>query len=161
MQNLFYEIVLVFFCQYCTIEGPKANNTIKENIMITTAQANEVLPVLKSIKTCLDTNDTFTTAHGLAFNLDIAAGICWHVFAYTGHEGYTGIGYEYLQPVFQEMGLDYQFPVEMQIVDDRPTAGRLYSTSMNLYKGETGVIRVKLLDDLIQYFENILSKELA
>lgn len=141
--------------------GTEANNLKGKNIMFSIAHANEVLPVLKSIKTCLDTNDTFTTAHGLAFNLDTTAGICWHVYSYTGNEGYTGIGYEFLQPLFQEMGLDYQFPVEMQIVDDLPTAGRLYSTSKHLYKGETGELRVKLLDVLIKYFENILSKELA
>ena len=127
--------------------------------MFTLNQVNHILPVLKSIKTCVDTDDTYTRAHGIAFNLEEAAGICWHVYAFTPPR--DGVDYHALEPVFVEMGLNIDYPVERQLVDSNALAGELYGRSPNLYKGETGVIRVKLLEDLIKYFENILSKELA
>lgn len=127
--------------------------------MITSDKCKLVLPVLKSIKTCLDTNDTFTTAHGIAFNLESQAGICWHLYANTPPR--DGVDYHFLEPVFVEMGLNKEFPVERQVVDNNTLAGELYGRSLDLYHGEIGELRVKLLEDLIMYFENILSKELA
>lgn len=127
--------------------------------MITSDKCKLVLPVLKSIKTCVETNDTYTNAHGIAFNLESQAGICWHLYAYTPPR--DGVDYHFLEPVFVEMGLNRDYPVERQVVDNNALAGNLYGRSPDLYRGEIGELRVKLLNDLIQYFENILSKELA
>ena len=127
--------------------------------MFTLNQVNQVLPVLKSIKTCIESEDTYTSEHGVAFNLNKMAGICWHVNSFT--PPYDGVDYHSLEPVFVEMGLNKDYPVERQLANNNIEAGFLYGRSANQYKGETGVIRVKLLEDLIQYFENILSKELA
>lgn len=127
--------------------------------MFTLTQINQVLPVLKSIKTCIESDDTYTRAHGVAFNLNKTAGICWHVYTFT--PPHDGIDCHSLEPVFVGMGLNKDYPIERQLVDDNKEAGRLYRCSPNLYKGETGELRAKLLEDLIKYFENILSKELA
>ena len=129
--------------------------------MITNDHAVAVLPVLKAMKACIDSNDSFVMYEGKPFNLSRDAGICWHLYAHTVTPERGGVDYHFLEPVFVEMGLNKDYPVERQLVDNNKEAGRLYGRSPNLYKEEVGTIRVKLLEDLIKYFENILSKELA
>lgn len=129
--------------------------------MISKEHALAVLPVLKAMKACTDANDSFVMYQGKPFNLSRDAGICWHLYAHTVTPERGGVDYHFLEPVFLDLGLNTDYPVERQLVNDNTLAGRLYFTSPNLYEGETGEIRVKLLETLIQYFENILSKELA
>lgn len=127
--------------------------------MYTYDEAEAVLPVLKSILACIESNDTYTTKCGIAFNLGRSSGICWHVSAYTDYS--LKISVKFLVPVFLEMGLDRNYPIEAQIASDDIPAYLLYGFNTDLYSGEVGELRKKLLLDLIQYFENILQKELA
>lgn len=124
-------------------------------------EAGAVLPVLNSLLTCINTNDTYTTIHGVAFNLAKDAGICWHVHAYTKRSHDMYISQDFLQPVFIEMGLNREFPIEEQIATPENPAYRLYGANNDMYTGKVGELRKELLINLIQYFENILQKELA
>jgi len=129
--------------------------------MISNVHALAVLPVLKAMKACIDANDSFVMYEGKPFNLSREAGICWHLYAHTVTPSRGGVDYHFLKPVFVDLGLDKDYPVEMQLGIDKRMAGQMYFKSPHLYRGEVGEIRVKLLETLIQYFENILSKELA
>lgn len=122
-------------------------------------QCKLVLGVLLDMQACLDSDSTYTRENGHSFNLNEHAGICWHVYAYTPSKDITGIGLDYLCPVFEEMGLDTIYPVEMQVVTNASDARRIHTWANNQYNplGEEGKLRRKLLKDLIQYFK----KELA
>lgn len=116
-------------------------------------QYRMVLEVLEQMKDCVDKGDTYTTVKGKPFNLGRDAGICGHLFAHT--PGCVGIDYLFLQPVFKEMNLDTDYPVEMQFTD-RTKAARIYRNERNKYnpESEIGIARIKLLNDLIQYFSD-------
>lgn len=118
-----------------------------------------VLGVLLDMQACLDADSTYTNVNGHSFNLNQSAGICWHVLAHTPNQSITGIGIGYLIPFFEMMGLDSDYPVEMQVTSCRAEARRIHSWAKNQYNplGEEGKLRRKLLKDLIQYFK----KELA
>ncbi|SOK58812.1 hypothetical protein [Yersinia phage fHe-Yen9-03] len=118
-----------------------------------------VLEVLQGMESCIDSNKTYTFINGKSFNLNQSAGICWHVLVHTPNSEYSGIGMEYLSPLFKSMGLDLHYPVEMQITNDRDDARWIHSISKNQYNpiGQEGKLRIKLLKDLIKYYK----KELA
>ena len=125
-------------------------------------QAGEVLRVLKSMKACIDINDTFVRYEGRNFNLHRTFGICWHVYAETPPSEITGIGRDYLEPVFLEMGLRAILPVEGQLEYEVVNQWKLYeSSNYDRYdpSTEVGQTRIKLVNDLIQYFENVLTTE--
>lgn len=119
-----------------------------------------VLGVLLDMQACLDADSTYTNVNGHSFNLNKRAGICWHVYSGTPSSEITGIGLEYLAPVFVGMGLDSRYPVEMQIVDDYNHAMKIHKWANDQYNplGEEGKLRRKLLKDLIQYFKKELAK---
>lgn len=119
-----------------------------------------VLGVLLDMQACLDANDTYTNVNGHSFNLNSHGGICWHVMAHTPNRTISGIDCEYLCPIFEEMGLDAHYPVEMQVVDSIVEARRIHAWANNQYNelGEEGKLRRKLLKDLIQYFKNKLAE---
>jgi hypothetical protein len=127
--------------------------------MVRREQYKLVLGVLLDMQACLDAESTYTNVNGHSFNLNESAGICWHVLAHTPNQSITGIGVGYLIPIFEQMGLDTYYPVEMQIVDDVEHARKIHTWNRNQYNplGEEGKLRRKLLKDLIQYFK----KELA
>lgn len=128
--------------------------------MITKAEQYKlVLGVLLDMQACLDADSTYTNVNGHPFNLNQQAGICWHVVAHTPNRSLSGIGSAFLCPIFVEMGLDFRYPVEMQIVSSTFEAQHIYTWANNQYNplGEEGQLRRKLLKDLIQYFK----KELA
>lgn len=118
-----------------------------------------VLDVLIQMKDCLDRGETYTTVLDKSFNLTRSLGICWHVYVHTPPAEITGIGSDYLEPAFIALGLDREYPVESQIVSDT-TPRILHFTQRNLYDPdhECGKLRIKLVDDLIQYFEQKLSQ---
>ncbi|QOI70943.1 hypothetical protein pEaSNUABM47_00004 [Erwinia phage pEa_SNUABM_47] len=120
-----------------------------------------VLEVLENMQACLDVNDTYVRINGKSFNLNRHAGICWHVLAYTPNSDYSGIGLEYLSPLFVSMGLHPHYPVEMQIVNELDQARWIHSKATDQYNilGEEGKIRRKLLKDLIQYYKKELAIE--
>lgn len=125
-----------------------------------TEQAVFVLEVLTAMKDCLDRDVTYTKVNGKSFNLTRQHGICWHVFAHTPCSDETGIDHEYLRPVFAEMGLDREYPVEMQLTgNDRQLAVNLHWNQRNLcvMDSEPGKLRYKLLCDLIEYFNKVLA----
>jgi len=123
-----------------------------------TEQAKLVLKVLTAMKDCLDRDSTYTLINGESFNLTRQHGICWHVFAHTPPAEITGIDDEFLQPVFEEMGLHPDYPVEYQITGDYMEARHMYWSQRNVCVMDsiTGKLRYKLLCDLIEYFENVL-----
>lgn len=127
--------------------------------MVRREQYKLVLGVLLDMQACLDENDTYTRTNGHSFNLNKSAGICWHVMAHTPNREISGIDGSYLKPIFEGMGLNGFYPVEMQIFDNMNDARYCHGISNDLYNelGEEGKLRRKLLKDLIQYFK----KELA
>lgn len=118
-----------------------------------------VLNVLIQMKDCLDRGETYTTVLGKSFNVTRQLGICWHVYVHTPDHEITGIGPDYLAPVFIKLGLDREYPVESQIVSDH-SPRVIHFSQRDLYDpdNECGKLRIKLVDDLIQYFEKELSK---
>lgn len=118
-----------------------------------------ILEILNNMQYCLDNNNTFTWHNSRPFNLNPSAGICWHVLAYIPNHVMMNIGTTFLQNIFEEMGLNSRYPVEMQIINDHYKAVDLYSWCNNKYdpSSEQGKLRRKLLKDLIQYFK----KEIA
>jgi len=124
-----------------------------------TEQSKLVLKVLTAMKDCLDRDVTYTTINGESFNLTRQHGICWHVFAHTPNSEVTGIDHDYLKPVFVEMGLNPDYPVEYQMTGDYFKARDLYWLPSNVCVMDSpqGQLRYKLLCDLIEYFENILA----
>jgi hypothetical protein len=121
-----------------------------------TQQAEAVLVVLYSMKDCIDNKDTFTTSQGVNFNLRHCAGICWHVFAHTPSSTEGGCGVHYLEPIFEQFCLDSTHPIERQFVDTLEQAADLYWKTDNLYAGEVGEARYKLLTKLIEHFEKVI-----
>lgn len=117
-----------------------------------------VLDVLIQMKDCIDKDDTYTTVLDKSFNLTRSLGICWHVYVHTPPAEITGIGSDYLEPAFIALGLDREYPVECQVDNDSPRI--LHFTQRNLYDpdNECGKLRIKLVNDLIQYFEQKLSQ---
>ena len=124
------------------------------------AQYSLVLGVLLDMQACLDAGATHTRRNGNYFNLNERAGICWHVYAHTPSKDITGIGLDYLCPVFEEMGLDNTYPVEMQVVTNVSDARRIHTWANDQYNplGDEGKLRRKLLTDLIQYYKNKLAE---
>jgi len=124
-----------------------------------TEQAKLVLKVLTAMKDCLDRDSTYTTINGESFNLTRQHGICWHVFAHTPNSEESGIDDEFLKPVFEEMGLNPDYPVEYQMTGDYLKARDLYWLQRNVcvLDSHQGQLRYKLLCDLIKYFENVLA----
>lgn len=116
----------------------------------------QVLNVLNSMKDCIDRDDTYSTITGKGFNLTRQNGICWHVYAHTAS---TWISPGYLKPVFAELSLHHEFPVEFQITGNAGNALSLFWAQRNLYvmDSEPGKVRYKLLCDLIQYFQKVLA----
>lgn len=117
-----------------------------------------VLDVLIQMKDCIDRDDTYTTVLDKSFNLTRSLGICWHVFVHTPPAAITGIGSDYLSTAFLALGLDREYPVETQVSTGNPSV--LHFAQRNLYdpENECGKLRIKLVDDLIQYFEQKLSQ---
>lgn len=129
--------------------------------MITKAEQYKlVLGVLLDMQACLDADSTYTNVNGHSFNLNERAGICWHVYTHTPNRDITGIGLDYLIPIFERMGLHYAYPVEMQVTDDIEQAKKIHTWANNQYNplGEEGKLRRKLLKDLIQYFKKELEE---
>lgn len=118
-------------------------------------QCRMVLEVLEQMKDCLDRGDTYTTVKGKPFNLTSQFGICWHVYAHTPDLDESGIGLDFLMPVFDEMGLDVTYPVECQITGHSSLARIAYNSQRNMYDpaNQFGVERIKLLNQLIQYYK--------
>lgn len=83
-------------------------------------------------------------------------GICWHLFANTKENEIT---HTYLKSAFIALGLDEDYPVETQIYGDGEEAGRAYLYCSNVYDPSTeyGKLRLKLIDDLIQYYTKLLT----
>lgn len=126
--------------------------------MVRREQYKLVLGVLLDMQACLDAESTYTNVNGHSFNLNTRAGICWHVVAHTPNRSISGIGSGFLSPIFEEMGLDCVYPVEMQVTDDRGEAMNIHKWANDQYNplGEEGKLRRKLLKDLIQYFKKEL-----
>ena len=83
-------------------------------------------------------------------------GICWHLFANTKE---TEIGSDYLAEAFTDLGLDDEYPVETQVYGkDNPAVKQVNWYGVDKYNPSTecGQARLKLIDDLIQYFQNKL-----
>ncbi len=122
---------------------------------VTKEEAVSVLFVLESMKHCLDNDITYSTVKGKSFNLTRQHGICWHVYAHTPVQS---IDSNYLQPIFVEMGLDPNYPVELQMVDSTEEAKTLHWQQRNLcvMDSEPGKVRYKLICDLIKYFSKVL-----
>lgn len=142
-------------------------------------QVKLVLPVLKNIQTCIVNRDTYIPGVGdchnkdenyrSPFNLHVSFGLCWHVFADTPPD--LGIDWEFLYPVFEELGYNRHYPVEATFMPDCTVDEWVhYRHKVNPYNGYWGVdhsgveredcpVRRKLVDQLVQYFE-IKLKEL-
>jgi hypothetical protein len=121
-------------------------------------QYRMVLEVLEQMKDCLDRGVTYTTVKGKPFNLSTSFGICWHVYAHTPDHIVTGIGTDFLVPVFDEMGLSPVYPVECQITGHASLARIAYNSQRDLYDpaNQFGVERIKLVDHLCQYYRKEL-----
>lgn len=126
-------------------------------------QYRMVLEVLEQMKDCLDRGETYTTVKGKPFNVTTSFGICWHVFAHTPNQAITGIGTDFLVPVFVEMGLDPAYPVEGMSNDKRDHMRIAYTAQRNLYDDDTihGGNRIKLVDRLIQYYREKMKTPLT
>ena len=115
-----------------------------------------VLSILKSMKACVDSNDTFTRAEGYNFNLSRDAGICWHLHAHTPPKmARHDVAINFLSPVFKEMGLDERYPVESKICkNDILSIQKMHLYDRDKYnkKLPAGSLRVELLNKLIEYF---------
>lgn len=121
-----------------------------------------VLEVLNLMKACTDANDTYVCIDGKAFNLHKPFGICWHVFAHTPATEISGIDATYLEQAFLDMGLSPTLPVESQLKYNSVEQWDLYnSTCYNRYdpSTEVGQVRITLLNELIKYFNNVLTTE--
>lgn len=121
-----------------------------------------VLEVLNLMKACIDANSTYVCIDGKSFNLHKPFGICWHVFAHTPATEISGIDPEYLEQAFLDMGLKATLPVESQLQYESADQWNLYNdTRYDRYDASTevGQTRIKLLNELIQYFENVLTTE--
>ncbi len=117
-----------------------------------------VLNVLIQMKDCIGRDDTYTTVLDRPFNLTRSLGICWHVYVHTPPSEISGIGPDYLSSAFLALKLDREYPVEFQVDTQSPRI--LHFAQRNLYdpENECGKLRIKLVDDLIQYFEQKLSQ---
>lgn len=113
-----------------------------------------VLRVLKNLRdTARSHNElgiNYTLIRGFSFHAGF--GICWHVFANTRDQEIKG---DYLAPVFVEMGLDREYPVECQIMKNLHEATRLHGELGSMYRLDRlgGKERLDLLDNLVEYFE--------
>lgn len=127
-----------------------------------TEQAKLILNVLTAMKDCLDRDDKCTTIGGGSFSLSSQNGICWHVFAYTPTIEVSGISNTCLKPVFEEMGLDMDYPVEYQLAGNYLDAACMHWSQRNLYAMDTdpGKLRYQLLCDLIEYFNKVLANKM-
>lgn len=136
-----------------------------------TEQIKAVLVVLKNMQTCISTQDTYLPGVGdwdnkdddyrSPFNLSVAGSVCWHVYAHTN--GDLGIGYDFLKPVFLKLGYkDCDYPVESTLMPNGSIEEWLQyrhkTNPYNLYFKdiEECKIRCKLVDQLVEYFENKL-----
>lgn len=129
------------------------NNTAKLE------QFRLVLEVLIQMKDCLDRDDTYTQVLGKSFNITRQLGICWHVYVHTPPVEVTGIGSDYLEPVFVKMGFDRRYPVESQIESESSPAV-MHISQRDMYDPDSayGKLRIKLVDELIKYFEKEIEK---
>ena len=123
---------------------------------ITVQEQNSlILAVLEQMKDCVDRDDTYTTCKGKSFNLTNSFGICWHVYVHTPDSHVTGIDCDTLKPVFAELGLDDLYPVVSQFTNIIAEKEHLHYVHRNLYRTDTdtGKARIKLLNDLVQYYQ--------
>lgn len=121
-----------------------------------------VLEVLNLMKACFDANDTYVCIDGKSFNLHKTFGICWHVYAHTPAPEISGIDHTYLEQAFLDMGLKPTLPVESQLQYESVSQWDLHnSTRYDRYNPSTevGQTRIKLVNDLIKYFNNVLTTE--
>lgn len=121
-----------------------------------------VLEVLNLMKACIDANSTYVCIDGKSFNLHKPFGICWHVFAHTPATEISGIDPEYLEQAFLDMGLKPTLPVESQLQYDALAQWDLHHcTRYDRYdpSTEVGKVRIELLNELIKYFNNVLTTE--
>lgn len=121
-----------------------------------------VLEVLNQMKACIDANSTYVCIDGKSFNLHKPFGICWHVFAHTPATEISGIDHEYLEQAFLDMGLNAALPVEGQLEYEIVKRWELYNnTRYDRYdpSTEVGKARIELLNELIKYFNNVLTTE--
>lgn len=125
--------------------------------MNTLDQYRVVLEVLIQMRHCLDNDTNYTTVLGKPFNLIRQNAICSHVFLHSPCN--SGIHSQFLNPVFEKLGLDTYYPVERQLTSTGYAAELLFWKQRNMYDmdSEPGKVRYKLLTQLIQYFE----KEIA
>ncbi len=139
-------------------------------------QMQAALSVLKNMQTCIRNKDTYIPGVGdlynqdenyrSPFNLGVSASVCWHVYAHT--YGDLGIGMDFLKPVFVELGYNADYPVENTFMPNQSHPQyihyRYYVNPYNLYWGTDDKgdlrpdcpIRCKLVDQLVEYFENKL-----
>lgn len=106
----------------------------------------EVLNILENVKLF------FTTGEGYDRDLMYQKrhGLCWHI---TANATDNTIWYPDLYDVFYSLGYDQSYPVENQIKPEHPSS--LYLNTPDLYDPETeqGKLRLKLLDEMIEYFK--------
>ena len=142
-------------------------------------QVTQALKVLKNIQTCIVNRDTYIPGVGdlynqdenyrSPFNLHVSFGVCWHVWVDT--PGDIGIDSDFLKPVFVELGYkNANYPVESTLMPDGDEdQWSHYRHKVNPYNGYWGTdhsgveredcpIRRKLVDQLVEYFENKLKE---
>lgn len=152
---------------------------LKQGGYMNIVQVTQALKVLKNMQTCIVNRDTYIPGVGdlynqdenyrAPFNLHVSFGICWHVWA--GTPGGIGVDNDFLRPVFAELGYkNIKYPVESTFMPDGSDNDfSLYQYKTNPYNGYWGTdlegrehpdcaIRRKLVDQLVEYFENKLKE---
>lgn len=142
-------------------------------------QIKAVLLVLTNMQTCIRNKDTYIPGVGdwtdpdenyrSPFNLSVSGTVCWHVYAHTS--GDLGIGYDFLKDIFAELGYsNVDYPVESTFMPGGSESDfEHYRHKVNPYNGYWGTdhggdlrpdcpIRCKLVDQLVEYFENKLKE---
>ncbi|MGL5232623.1 MAG: hypothetical protein ACRC7W_04760 [Fusobacteriaceae bacterium] len=106
----------------------------------------EVLNILENVKLFFTTHEGFDRA----LMYQKRHGLCWHITANTAHQT---IWYPDLYDIFISLGYDKSYPIESQICEGSPST--LYLNTPDLYDPETeqGKLRLKLLDEMIEYFK--------
>lgn len=85
-------------------------------------------------------------------------GICWHLFA-----NHKAIGADFLREAFDYLGLDEEYPVEVLEGYNSKLAAEVYHSNVgSRYDDHTvnGLLRVQLLEKLIEYFATLVKQEL-
>lgn len=152
---------------------------LKQGGYMNQLQVTQALYLLKKMQTCIINRDTFIPGVGdchnkdanyeSPFNLSKSFGICWHLYAHT--PGDIGIDYNFLKPVFAELGYkNVDYPVESTLMPDGDEdQWAHYRHKVNPYDGYWGTdltgeeradcpIRRKMVDQLVEYFENKLKE---